>query len=96
VHDQILYFGNDQARMSQFHPTPGIAIPTPLHRRWLAIVGSAGQPRDRNPAAAYVMFDSTRRTLTFHRVAYDHYRAAKRIREAGLPDRLAYRVERGI
>jgi diadenosine tetraphosphatase ApaH/serine/threonine PP2A family protein phosphatase len=96
VHDQILYFGNDQARMSQFHPTPGIAIPTPKHRRWLAIVGSAGQPRDRNPASAYVILDTAKRTITFHRVAYDHYRAAKRIREAGLPDRLAYRLERGI
>ena len=30
------------------------------HRRWLAIVGSVGQPRDGNPAAAYALFDPAR------------------------------------
>jgi diadenosine tetraphosphatase ApaH/serine/threonine PP2A family protein phosphatase len=96
VHDQVLYFGNNDARMNQFRPTPGVSIPAPAHRRWLTIVGSAGQPRDRNPAAAYVIFDTVRHALTFHRVAYDHHRAAQRIRDAGLPERLAYRVEHGI
>ena len=31
------------------------------HRRWVAIVGSVGQPRDRSPAAAYTLFDFTAR-----------------------------------
>ncbi len=96
VHDQILYFECATAKMTQFRPTPGVAIPAPKHRRWLSIVGSAGQPRDHNPASAYLLFDSTARKLTFHRVPYDHHRAAQRIRDAGLPERLAYRVEHGI
>jgi hypothetical protein len=32
----------------------------------------------------------------FRRVPYDNYAAAEKIRKAGLPAQLAYRVERGI
>ena len=82
--------------MSAFMPTPGTAIPVRDARRWLAIVGSVGQPRDRNPAAAYALFDSAKREITFYRVAYDHHAAAEKIRRAGLPSALAHRVEAGI
>lgn len=96
VHDQTLYFETPSGRMSAFQPTPGTPIPMRGPRRWLAIVGSVGQPRDRNPAAAYAMFDDVRREITFHRVAYDHLAAAAKIRRAGLPAALAFRVESGI
>ena len=39
-------------------PVAGTPIPVRGHRRWVAIVGSVGQPRDRNPAAAYALFDA--------------------------------------
>jgi len=62
--------------MSEFRPIPGTAIPIREGRRWVALVGSVGQPRDRNPAAAYTMFDTARRQVTFYRVAYDAAAAA--------------------
>jgi diadenosine tetraphosphatase ApaH/serine/threonine PP2A family protein phosphatase len=96
VHDQQLFFECAPDRMSRFRPTPGVRVPVPRHRRWLAIVGSAGQPRDRNPAAAYALFDAAKEVITFFRVPYDHHAAAQKIREAGLPEALAYRIERGI
>ena len=74
----------------------GTPIPIDPHRRWLAIVGSTGQPRDRNPAAAYALFDLARQQITFCRVVYDAVAAANRIRQCGLPASLAYRVELGI
>ena len=96
VHVQELYFGGASGRMSLFRPVRGTAVPVPRHRRWLALVGSVGQPRDGNPAAAYALFDPTAAKLTFHRVPYDHRAAADKIRRAGLPPALAYRVEQGI
>lgn len=96
VHDQALYFERGPQRMAAFTPTSGTAIPIGGHRRWLAIVGSTGQPRDGNPAAAYALFDSELRRVTFRRVPYDHVGAAKKILRAGLPAALAYRVRRGI
>ena len=96
VHDQVLYFEGAQGRMSEFRPFPGTAIPARSHRRWVGIVGSVGQPRDRNPAAAYALFDLDRQEVTFFRVPYDAAAAAEKIRACGLPASLAYRVELGI
>jgi diadenosine tetraphosphatase ApaH/serine/threonine PP2A family protein phosphatase len=59
-------------------------------------VGSVGQPRDGKAAAAYALFDPLRERVTFHRVAYDHLAAARKIRQAGLPELHAYRVEKGV
>jgi diadenosine tetraphosphatase ApaH/serine/threonine PP2A family protein phosphatase len=96
VHDQALYFEGARGRMKEFRPVAGTPIPVRGHRRWVAIVGSVGQPRDGNPAAAYALFDLARRQLTFFRVAYDADAAADKIRKAGLPGSLAVRVESGI
>jgi len=94
VHDQRLYFQGTDARVGAFRPTPGTAIPIPRHRRWLAIAGSVGQPRDGNASAAYALVDEER--ITFHRVAYDHRAAAAKVRAVGLPEVLAYRIEHGV
>ena len=96
VHDQRLYFETPQGRMSPFVPQTGTPIPLPGPRRRLAIVGSVGQPRDRRTAAAYAVFDTERRDLTFFRIPYDARAAADKIRRAGLPGALAHRVELGI
>jgi diadenosine tetraphosphatase ApaH/serine/threonine PP2A family protein phosphatase len=95
VHEPVLYTQGATARPVPFRPVPGVAIPVPPHRRWLAVVGSAGQPRDGNTAACYAMLDTDRPTLTFHRVPYDWRTAAAKIRAAGLPENLARRLERG-
>jgi diadenosine tetraphosphatase ApaH/serine/threonine PP2A family protein phosphatase len=96
VHVQEAYFSTAQGRAVIFHPLPGVEVPLPANRCWLALVGSVGQPRDRNPAAAYALFDIARARITFCRVSYDHNSAAQRIRAAGLPESLAYRIEKGI
>jgi diadenosine tetraphosphatase ApaH/serine/threonine PP2A family protein phosphatase len=96
VHVQELYFGAAGGRMNLFRPVPGTPIPVPPHRRWLALVGSVGQPRDGNPSAAYALFDDTAAKLTFHRVAYDYRATAEKIRRSDLPPGLAYRIEQGI
>lgn len=95
VHEQWLYYRGAGRRLMRFQPVPDVPIPTPGHREWLATVGSVGQPRDGNPRAMYAVFDSVAARLTFHRPAYDHRAAARAIREAGLPDHLAQRLEIG-
>ncbi len=59
-------------------------------------VGSVGQPRDGNPHACYVVFDSTVKHLEFKRVSYNAESASKKIMEAKLPDELAQRVLKGV
>lgn len=95
VHEPQLYFRGPNGRAVLFQPVPDVPIPAARQRQWLAIVGSAGQPRDRNSAACYAMFDSERERLTFYRVPYDHRAAAMKVRAAKLPERIAIRLERG-
>ena len=95
VHEPVLYYTAASERPVAFRPVAGVAIPVPPRRRWLGIAGSVGQPRDGRPAASYAVFDDARRTLTYHRVAYDWPTAAAKVRAAGLPERLAERLERG-
>lgn len=95
THVPMLYHRTATGKAGEFAPTPGVVIPLSGQRQWLAIPGSAGQPRDGNPAACYAMFDSAARALTFHRVPYDHDAAAAKIRAAGLPESLAERLTDG-
>lgn len=95
VHDPRLYHLSAAGKAGEFVPTPGMPIPLSAQRRWLAIPGSAGQPRDGNPAVCYAIFEPATATLTFHRVAYDHDAAAAKVRAAGLPESLALRLIHG-
>ena len=58
--------------------------------------GSVGQPRDRNPRAAYALYEPEARLVTFRRTNYDIASAQKKILAAGLPDLLALRLEAGL
>ncbi len=95
VHLQTLYYRGAKADLMKFSPTPGVAVPVPKHRHWLATIGSVGQPRDGNPQAMYAMFDTQKLLLTFHRVSYDYHAAANAVRRAGLPAFFADRLETG-
>ena len=95
VHEQMLYYMGAGGAPMPFRPINGTPIPVARHRQWLAIVGSAGQPRDDNNAACYALADLERARLTFLRVPYDYASAARKVRAAGLPERLALRLERG-
>lgn len=91
VHEPALYHTN--GRVCAFTPTAGTPIPLGSHRRWLAIPGSVGQPRDGVPAACYALFDTVSNLLTYFRVPYDFESAARKIRVAGLPERFVVLLE---
>lgn len=95
VHHQQL-FAEVEERAVGYRPISGRSVAVAGHRRWLALVGSVGQPRDGHPAAGYAIFDDERERITFYRVPYDHAAAARKIRESGLSPALAQRIEKGI
>jgi diadenosine tetraphosphatase ApaH/serine/threonine PP2A family protein phosphatase len=63
--------------------------------KYLINPGSAGQPRDGDPRAAYAIFDSEALTIEFHRVPYEIKAAQKIIIDNKLPERLATRLSEG-
>jgi diadenosine tetraphosphatase ApaH/serine/threonine PP2A family protein phosphatase len=78
-----------------FNPTANLQTTLARSRRWLAVLGSVGQPRDGNPLAAFALYDDARGALVFHRVPYDIDKTVKKIRAAGLPEFLAERLYEG-
>ena len=63
--------------------------------RFIINVGSVGQPRDGDPRACVAFFDPDSFDYELRRVPYNVDRTAARIREEGLPESLARRLESG-
>jgi diadenosine tetraphosphatase ApaH/serine/threonine PP2A family protein phosphatase len=95
IHLPQLYSMSVTGKLIRFIPTSDVPIPLLPGRRWLAVLGSVGQPRDGNPAAAYCMLDTLKSELTYCRAPYDVEAAAEGIRQAGLPPHLANRLFQG-
>ena len=95
VHKPALYCTAPGGRITHFRPVAATPVPLLPQRRWLAVMGAVGQPRDGNPAAAFALYDTGSAELRFLRVAYDVEKAAGKIRAAGLPASLADRLFRG-
>ena len=74
---------------------PRIGEPMQLQGRAILNPGSVGQPRDRDPRAAYAIFDPDAKTWEARRVEYDIPEVQERIRQAGLPEKHALRLAEG-
>ncbi len=63
--------------------------------RHLINTGSVGQPRDNNPRACYLTFDTDEYEIKFHRVEYDIATAQGKMAQANLPEMLISRLSSG-
>jgi predicted phosphodiesterase len=72
---------------SKFRVEPG--------KKYFVNVGSVGQSRDGVPKATYVIYDMDLGTIELRRLDYDMETTMKKIRAAGLPERLAERLPLG-
>ena len=64
-------------------------------KRYIVNVGSVGQPRDRDPRAAYVIYDTDQKAVELKRITYDISAVQEKILNAGLPDFFASRLAEG-
>jgi diadenosine tetraphosphatase ApaH/serine/threonine PP2A family protein phosphatase len=95
THVPALFHMSVTGKFASFDPVERVEIPLTPQRRWLAVIGSVGQPRDHDPAACYAVLDDERDVLTYVRVPYDIESAARKIRAAGLPAVLSARLFEG-
>ena len=70
-------------------------MPLLAQRRWIAVLGAVGQPRDDTPDACYGLFNTETSRLTYARVPYDVDVTARKIVAQGLPQALARRLVTG-
>jgi diadenosine tetraphosphatase ApaH/serine/threonine PP2A family protein phosphatase len=95
IHRPALYSMSVTAKMTSFVPKTDVPVQLLRGRQWLAVLGSVGQPRDSDPSASFVLFDTVSCQITYCRVPYDIASAANKIRENGLPPWLADRLSQG-
>ncbi|HUI96680.1 MAG TPA: metallophosphoesterase family protein [Xanthobacteraceae bacterium] len=96
THVPALFHMSLTGKFASFVPVERVEIPLTPQRRWLAVLGSVGQPRDNDPAACYAVLDEARYALTYVRVPYDVETAARKIIDAGLPSVLGTRLFDGF
>ncbi len=63
--------------------------------RYMINTGSVGQPRDGDPRASYLLFDSQEATLEYRRVDYPVEETQKSMKKKGLPESLITRLSYG-
>jgi diadenosine tetraphosphatase ApaH/serine/threonine PP2A family protein phosphatase len=93
-HAQLVYELPDGAEAVTGGATgDGVIVPLSVGVARVANPGSVGQPRDRDPRAAWALLEPKR--LTFHRVEYDIARMQAAVEAAGLPPETGERLELG-
>jgi predicted phosphodiesterase len=88
-----LRYGSDQQALAISAEGTEVDL---ARERWLLNPGSVGQPRDGDPRAAWVLLDLESRRATYRRVPYPVELTQAEIRERGLPEVLAARLDQGI
>jgi predicted phosphodiesterase len=76
-------------------PLHSMVVPVAENNRQIFNGGSVGQPRDGDPRAAYLIYDTSKMVIEFFRVPYDIESAAQKILSAGLPEIFARRLVAG-
>ena len=94
THLPVIYYLPDDQRMAHLI-VPENTTQVTLAPRAIINPGSVGQPRDRDPRAAYALLDMDDYTWEWHRVAYDITRVQERMRQAELPERHIVRLSAG-
>ena len=90
THVPVAFMRDTQVRggtYSKFKVEPG--------KKYFVNVGAVGQPRDGNPKAGYVVYDMDEGSIELRRLDYDIAAVQAKIRNAGLPERLAERLAIG-
>lgn len=94
THVPILFRRSD-GRVEAQEPVAGVPVRLD-DRPTLLNPGSVGQPRDGDPAASALALDLGRREVTWLRIPYDVPAVQARMRDVGLPERLAARLAFGL
>ena len=96
THFPFVYTKRDTAVEGTFLEGDANEVKLEKNVTYLINPGSVGQPRDRNPRAAFAIYDSDSHIVKFYRLEYDVEEAQKKILKENLPPALAERLSLGI
>ncbi len=82
----------DEARL----PAAGETVELKADERYIINPGSVGQPRNHDPRASYIVFDTEANTVRFNRVEYNIAKTQQQMVDAQLPLALIRRLSYGM
>ncbi len=92
--EELLIMGHTHVQHHEIFE--GGIVPNPISKEGIVLnPGSVGQPRDRDPDAAYAVVDLDDRSVEEHRVEYDIDAVVDAVDEAGLPSKIGERLREG-
>jgi diadenosine tetraphosphatase ApaH/serine/threonine PP2A family protein phosphatase len=94
THLPVLYYLPDESNVAQLL-VPDASMKLTLPPRAILNPGSVGQPRDRDPRAAYATYDTEFNTFEFCRVHYNIASVQDRMEAVRLPERHIQRLSAG-
>ena len=94
-HSHRQEFFIEEKGISQHRPESGETVSW-KKRRILINPGSVGQPRDRDPRAAWGIVDSRKKEFTFFRTAYDPSPTQEKMKRIGFSEFLINRLTEGL
>lgn len=89
IHQQI-YFSTEERRTHRDYEKFSLEG----DHQYFVNVGSVGQPRSDDKRAEYVVYDTQKKSIEPYKVEYDIEEACRKIREAGLPEHNALRLQK--
>jgi predicted phosphodiesterase len=99
---RLIFYGHTHLPVIYCHPPVGKIRTIGAHdfdpdeeSRYLVNVGSVGQPRDNDPRACYVIYDSSDMSVSFRRIEYDIQATQAKMCRADLPQMLIDRLQVG-
>jgi len=96
THVPMIYVEDARTRaVRAVHPEHDVPLTLKRTNRYIINPGSVGQPRDGDPRAAYGLYDTDTAQWTTYRVPYNVRETQMRMHAAGLPPKLALRLEYG-
>lgn len=88
-HQPIIYVENSEHKYTGLEDREIELLPD---CRYIINIGSVGQPRDKNPASAFGIIDTSTNKYELIRIGYNVEETHKKMIEAGLPEFLADRL----
>ena len=95
-HVPLLFDYDDESGACLLRDLPNQASLRLEGRRLIINPGGVGQPRDGNPQASYIIYDSDEGTIWHYRVPYDIAATQEKMMRHGLPSLLAERLSYGF
>lgn len=96
THQPLVATRKNYFQMKFEEPVMDVPIKIDGTRQQIFNCGSIGQPRTGSAFVNYLIFDSSRNSITYHAIPYDYELASRKIIEGGLPGSLAERLRKGV